>query len=416
MNGLLKNCYCDPCNDGCKKGCGPAAYDCNFSIAAVPFDPTSWNVTWCGKLHRVKLPPISEKDTSHSLNYSNSTFSYSAERHEETWTGAQLGSIITVGDLRDTKVDYDTDSLCYELIYHKYGECGEGCMSIEDSWSTFSIDNENALGNQIRYVRAANRYGCPYFLDVPSNPNQYWFQGWRGETQENGYYQPQKVNPLPEDSLGNTIVLSQDPTTKQPVVGVIPWKCMLQNIFGNLGVKVAGNWRASEGTTGFGAWFDQIQGYFKIYWDDWNDLAETQHAGHGEVTGKLNWDISFNPNNGAMTYSINNVYFDTMTWTVDQGVTGSTAPTLHLWGIATPGGAETDLIPGGVSFGKATVTRQLGQTIQCNSTVVVTPGGASFNIDFVRIWVDWVNDDRGILGAQFTSQLSGWNTCPPGDF
>lgn len=400
---------CEPCG-----GCGPAAYECGFNIAAVPFDPTSWNVTWCGKTHRVKLPPIPETDTKHSLNYSNATFNYTAEEHEESWTGAQIGSIITVGDLRDTKVDYDTSSLCYELIYHKYGSCGEGCMSVEDSWSTFSIDNDGALGPQIRYVRGANRYGCPYFLDVPTNSSQYWYQGWRGDANENGYYQAAKVGWLPKDSNGNFIALSQYNQNKQPIVGVIPWDCMWENVFANLGVSVAGDWRPVQGTAGFGAWFNQIDGNFRVYWDDWNDLAETQHAGHGEVTGKLNWTIKFNPDNGTMTYVINNIYFDTMTWTVDQGVTASSNPKLNLYAIQSPSGAQVNLIPGGVVFGSSTVTRVINQTVTCDRTVTIAPGGPSFNLDFLYIYVDWVNDDEGYLGAKFSSLLSGWKSCAPG--
>lgn len=418
MNMFNKNFGCVSCDDGCGKtcgdACGPAAYKCDFDITACPFDPTSWNVTWCGKLHRIKLPPMAETDTSLSTNYSNATLNYTSEAHVDIITGAQLGGLIRMEDLRDTRCNYDTGVMCYELIYKKYGECGDGCKSLENAWVTFSIDSENALGSQIRYVRGANRFGCPYFLDQPDNPNQYWFEGWRNDGQENGYYQAKKVGWVPKDSNGNYVVLSQDYDTKRPLVGVIPWECMLENIFANLGVSVKGNWRPVQGTAGFGAWFNQIDGNFKVYWDDWNDLAETQHAGHGEVTGKLNWNIRFNSENGAMIYTISNIYFDTMTWTVDQGVTASSSPTLHLSGITTPGGTKVDLLPGGVTFGKSSVTRTINRTIECNRQVIVAPGQATFNLDFLYIWVDWVNDDEGYLGAEFSSNLSGWRYCEPG--
>lgn len=401
---------CSSCEDPCNK-CTEAAYDCDFSIAAVPFDPTSWNVTWCGKLHKVKLPPLAEHDTRHSLNYSNATFHYAAEQHNETWTGAQLGSIITVGDLRDTKVDYTTPAMCYELIYHKYGDCGEGCMSIEDTWATFSIDNENALGPQIRYVRGANRYGCPYFLDVPSNTNQYWFQGWRGDTNENGYYQPTPVTTLPTDPNGNYYVLSQYPSNKQPVVGVLPWQCMLENIFGNLGMDVQGQWTEIQGTPGFTSWFDPIQGYFTINWTDWNDLAATQRAGYGQISGKVNWEIHFDAKTGSMIYNIKNVYYERMTWTADQGVTQPTAPRMMLTGIAIPGGSETQLFRDWVTFGKSNVNQPINQTINSNLTVTVGPGEQFGPYNFVKIYVDWVGDDEGYMGISFKSKLNGWQSC-----
>lgn len=408
-----KNYGCLSCDDGCDKKCGkcgPAAYDCNFSISAVPFDPTMWNVTWCGKLHKVKLPPMPETDTTLSTNYSNATLNYKAEQHIDVITGAQLGSLIEVGDLRDTKVNYDTEALCYELIYHKYGECGEGCKSLENAWSTFSIDNENALGSQIRYVRGANRYGCPYFLDVPANTSQYWYQGWRGDTNENGYYQPEPVKELPKDSKGDYYVLSQYPSNKQPVVGVLPWQCMMNNIFGNLGVAVDSVWRQVQGTAGFNAWFDQINGYFTINWTDWNDLDETQRAGYGTVYGKINWSMSFDTKTGNLKYVIDNIYFDHVTWTVDQGVLGTTSPKMTLYGIPLPTGDKVQVGPT-ITFGKSNVNQSLDTTIKCDQTVIVEPGATVGPFDFAYIYVDWVNDDEGYLGIKFGSKLSGWQQC-----
>lgn len=405
------SCYgCTSCDDGCNKGCTEAAYSCDFDITAAPYDPTTWLVTWCGKMHRVKIPQIAETDTTLSINYSGATLNYKAERHEDIITGAQLGSIITVGDLRDTKVDYDTEAMCYELIYHKYGECGEGCKSIENSWSTFSIDNDGALGPQIRYVRGANRYGCPYFLDVPSNPSQYWFQGWRTDTNENGYYQATPVDELPKNENGDYYVLSQYPSNKQPVVGVLPWQCMLTNIFGNLGVDVSSVWRQVQGTSGFGATFDQVEGYFTISWTDWNDLAETQRAGYGTITGKLNWDIGFDTKTGSMKYVIHNIYFDTMAWTVDQGVTQPSAPTMTLYGITFPAGQKVQ-IGTPITFGKQSVTRTLDATIDWEQTILVAPGQTVGPMDFAYIYVDWINDDEGYMGVKFSSKLSGYIPC-----
>lgn len=415
MNACNRNYGCLSCDNGCNDKCTEAAYRCDFDITAAPYDPTTWNVTWCGKLHKVKIPPIAETDTTLSTNYSNATLNYAAEKHEDVLTGEQLGSLIRVGDLRDTNCDYTTEAMCYELIYHKYGECGDGCMSLENEWATFSIDNEGALRPQIHYVRGANVFGCPEYLNVPSNTNEYWFAGWRGEPQDFGYYQATKLPELPEDSNGNYIISSQYPSNKQPVVSVLPWKCMMTNIFGNLGVDVQGAWRGT-GTSGFYATFDQIQGYFSINWKDWNDLAETQLAGTGKITGKVNWVPSFDIKTGTMQYNITEVYYDTMTWTVEQGVTGPTAPTLHLYGIPLTGGSEVDLIPNGVTFGKSNVSYSIDKEVSTNTTIQVAPGQVVGPMDFVRIWVDWVNDDNGFLGVQFSSKLSGWQTCAPGEF
>lgn len=409
MDNFTNKCYCEPCGQGRGK-CNPSPYDCGFDIAVNPYDPSFWNVTLCGKLYKVKLPPSYETDTKHSLNYSNATFNYNAEKHEETWTGAQLGSIITIGDLRDTKVDYNTDALCYELIYHKYGDCGEGCQSIEDAWSTFSIDNQGALGSQIRYVRGANRYGCPYFLDTPSNTSQFWFQGWRGDTNENGYYQAQPVTALPADSNGDPYVMSQNPTTKQPVIGTLPWNCVLNNIFANLGVNLEDTWSVIHETPGFSAKFDQVAGNFTINWTDWNNEVTGHVAGYGQLTGKLNWTVGFDITTGSMKYVINNVYFDKVVWTVVEGVQSTVPLVLNIWGVPIPSGAEVPIISG-MELKNTNVNQILNTTVAYNQTVLVAPGEEVGPFEFVHIFVDWIGDDNGYMGIKFKSNLSGWNAC-----
>lgn len=411
------NPYCSSCDDPCKSPCGPASYKCDFDITASPYDPSMWNVMWCGKLHKVKIPTIAETDTTLSTNYSNAVLTYKAERHEDIITGEQLGQLIRMEDLRDTNCDYTTDSMCYEIIYHKYGECGDGCMSPENEWATFSIDNEGALRDQIRYVRGANIFGCPVFLDVPPNLNEYWFAGWRTDTQQFGYYQAEKVQELPKDSKGNYVVMSRYKDNKRPVVGIIPWQCMLENIFENLGVDVTGVWREVQGTPGLSAKFNQINGDWQINWTDWNDIGPNpvHRAGYGQITGKVNWDVSFNADTGTIKYVIHNVYYDKVTWTVDEGVTVSSNPTMTLKSVAIPGGAEQQ-IGSPLTFGRSNVSQTLNATVPCNQTVIVGPNDVVGPFDFVHIYVDWVVDDEGYMGIQFASKLSGWKECTPGDF
>lgn len=158
---------CNECNNPCKKGCKPAKYARGF------YDKDNT----CG-----------ETDTKLSTDYSSATLNYAAEKHTDQITGSQLGGLINLPDLRDVNIDYDFNAMCGEFIYHKYGECGDGCKSLEDAWNIFTIDSDGAKQNQIQYMRGANAYGCPVFLDVPSNQNQYWFAGWRPNGQF-GYYQ-----------------------------------------------------------------------------------------------------------------------------------------------------------------------------------------------------------------------------------
>lgn len=383
-----------------------------------PFNEDIWNVTIGGKLFHVNIPPIKETDTKLSDNYTNATLIYSAEKHTDTLTGNQLGQLINVGDLRDTTVDYDTPSMCYELIFHKYGDCGQGCQSVENGWFTFSPDNEYALQDQLYYVRGTNQYGCPKFLDIPTTPAEWWWSGWRqeGEHHEFGYFQPREIpkDQYPKDENGDHIFISEIPGTKEPVRSTIPLDCIWNNILGNLGFDVTGEWSVIEQTAQFGADFNNMTGDFVIKWSDWNDIAETQRAGYGRIYGQLAWTVKADIFKGTITIHITSVNFYRATWTMDQGVTAASKPSLHLYGVPIPNGPQQEVLTV-LNFGTASWERTIPADkglIPCNYTLTLTPGNAPAEpLNFAYIWVDWINDDRGYLGARFKNRISGWVDC-----
>lgn len=354
------------------------------------------------------MPPMPETDTKLSTNYSNATLNYTAEKHQDILTGTQLGSLVTVGDLRDVEADYNFDAHCAELIYHRYGNCGSGCKSVEDRWSTFTIESENALQTGINYVRGCGAYGCPEYLTPPTNTGTYWMAGWRGNGQF-GYYQPQQVTDLPQDAKGDMIVLSQDPTTKRTLVGSIPLNCILSNLVGNLGMDVDSVWSVIEETAGFSATFDKMTGEFVITWNDWNDTNNTQHAGEGHIYGQLQWTVSFDVKTGDVIYNITNLHFKNAVWTAEQGVTISKKPSVTVWGISLPGTERVQVLS------KQNYSTSWSETINidvpCNQTVVMSPGSAPQTLNFAYIWDDWVGDDRGYLGVKFSNKLNSWKMC-----
>lgn len=392
---------CNPCG-----GCKSAEFCCDFDISAAPFDPNLWYVTWCGAVHEVRIPSINETDTTLSTDYSGATLNYKAEKHTDIITGKELGSLINVEDLRNTNIpNYDFDANCAEFIYHKYGECGKGCKSLEDAWSTFSISDDGAKQPSIRYVRGANVYGCPEYLDVPSNLGQYWFAGWRTDINQFGYYQAQQVNQLPKDNNGNYIVMSVDPTTKAPVLGTIPLDCIISNIMGNLGIEVFGSWNG-QGTPGFTYTFDNMTGWFSILWNDWVVEGSVRY-GYGSITGRIMWESSFDINTGNMNYTITGVYYDTITWTKDTGQAAS-APYLNLYSVNPLTGAEQQLFSQQLT---TNVSQKLDVTLPYNQSFAVAPGQTIGPIEFIRIWVDWIVDDNGKIGVNFRNKVTGWNPC-----
>lgn len=386
---------CNLCHqDNCCGECRPARYSQGFPDCGDPFGNTN-----------------GETDTTLSINYDGATLNYQAERHNDTIAGSDLGSIINLGDLRDVDTESDTDAMCSELIYHRYGDCGDGCRSLEDKWSRFSLDDEGAKNDNIRYVRGANAYGCPVFLDVPTNESEYWFAGWRasGDDVQFGYYQTKPVEELPTDENGNTLVVSLDPDTKQPIIGPLKTSCVINNLVANLATEVFGSWSVLQATPQFQLSFNNVTGDFQINWSDWNDLAGTDRAGYGVLTGTVFWDFTFDDKTGTLKYELKSVYFKSAKWTMDRGVTQPTSPSLTVSGVK-PNGEKVEVLKV-LNFGHENWEREINQQVEFAHTISLAPGQTAGPLNFAHIYVDWIGDDEGYEQINFRNKLAGWTEC-----
>lgn len=194
------SCGLDPCGCG---ACRPARYGCDFNIMANPFDKSVWNVTINGATTRVKIPKINETDTKLSTNYTSSSLIYNAEEHTDIITGAQLGSLINMEDLRDTETS-NADS-CDLMVFNPYcTDCGDGCKPKNARWTNYHIpdagDCELELDDDGYYhVLVKDDCGCikecklpvmangstqiSYVRDsVPDDPDFPWYYGIYNDT------------------------------------------------------------------------------------------------------------------------------------------------------------------------------------------------------------------------------------------
>lgn len=404
------NC-CNKCHRyDCDGRCPAARWDCFFDIHADPYDASKWVVMWNGMPHRVNVPTIKEKDTFLSTDYTNATLNYKAEYHTDKVTGAQLGVLINVDDLRDVDIDDGLNGNCYELLYRKWASCGDGCRSLADHWVNFNINSDGAKQEAIRYVRGANVYGCPIYLEVPTNEGEFWYGMWvpgKGFT----YFQPEWVDELPKID-GKTIVMSLDPVTKKPIYGTLPdINCLLENIMGNLGVNIFGTFSVLQETPIFGADFNPVTGDFNIHWNDW-DLNDW-HVGGGVLYGKMDWTYDFDIATGKMSYTISAVHYYNVVYTVDKGMHTTTDPIyLTIKSVAIPSGAEVTLMDRYVNRAETNWTYQINQTVPTNYTVEVMPGQTIGPLNFAYIFNDWtIADDEGYLQVNFKNLLYGWKDC-----
>lgn len=199
--------YCNKCSscggNPCGCGCKPAKYGCDLDIMANPFDASVWNVTINGATTKVKIPKINETDTKLSTNYTSASLIYNAEKHTDIITGAQLGSLIKMEDLRDAETS-NADS-CDLMVYNPYcSDCGDGCAPKNARWTNYHIpdagDCELEPDDDGYYkVLIKNDCGCiqecrlpvsasgmtaiNYMRDsVPDDPDFPWYYGCYNDT------------------------------------------------------------------------------------------------------------------------------------------------------------------------------------------------------------------------------------------
>lgn len=376
MNDFCYNCHHDSRTCG---GCKLAKYGCDFDINANPYDPSIWNVTINGATTRVKIPKIAETDTKISTSYTTASMIYNAEGHVDTITGAQIGSLIDVADLRNVEA---VNANSYDLlVYHPYcSECGEGCTPKNASWVNYHIPDE-----------ASN-------VLTPD---------------EDDYYHVLTVTDCGGIEGGRII----RPSADEKVI------CMFNNLmkaikpFRGDGQMI--DVQSGGSSAGFEGGLDPSTGAFYISWKDW--VGSSQVA-HGSVTGTLNATSSFDYETGRVTYTITSIYYDRVTYTIDTSSTYS-AMTTTIWGCF-PGtydltASRETLTNEGLKLFERTVTvapgnsysTPLGITYTGNYSVTLNPnGGVSPWISVMRLFNDWIGDDDGIVQVRYRNPLE-WESC-----
>lgn len=154
-----------------------------------------------------------QTDTSVSVDAVKRVLKYMAERHTDSISAKELGSILHLVDMADVD-GYDVDDGSF-LIYQKDSNCADGCTGINNAWRAW-----NALSNtdtSINYIMGFDEDGGPLSLNRPTSTNQYHLLGWNA-TNKVSYYQPTVVASAPVDSDNKKWALYLDPNTKAIVV------------------------------------------------------------------------------------------------------------------------------------------------------------------------------------------------------
>lgn len=200
---------CDPCKKKCCEPCGcptqimgittvhddtPAWLRFNFGGKSVDYDFTS-------------VVKSAETDTSMRLDIPGRSLVYNAERHIDSFSSQELGSILHIADIGDVDITGVTNNSLF--VYQKDSDCGEGCEGINNSWVAWNA-NEHPV-DSVDTIMGFDADGKPQTINHPINTTQYYQLGWNGANKAS-YSQPTEINIT---SGSSAHLLFEDPTTKQ---------------------------------------------------------------------------------------------------------------------------------------------------------------------------------------------------------
>lgn len=154
-----------------------------------------------------------ETDTSMRLDVANRNFIYNAERHIDSFSASELGSILHIADIGDVDITGVTDNSLF--VFQKDSDCGEGCEGINNSWVAWNSSDH--LNDSVETLMGFDGDGKPQTLNHPLNTSLYYQLGWHG-ADKISFSQPVEKTIASGDKLH---LLVEDTTTKQQMyIGV----------------------------------------------------------------------------------------------------------------------------------------------------------------------------------------------------
>lgn len=166
----------NPCDRGCQKQCCERPKPV-FSVDNIPDDILTLSFNFNGVATTYDYAEMlrqGQTDTSVSLDVIKRVFKYMAERHTDTITAQELGSILHLSDIGDVDLNSINDKSM--LFFNKETDCTTSCDGTTNSWTGW-----NALDNQsqsISMLMGFSNEGDPISLSSPSQPNGHYIFSW----------------------------------------------------------------------------------------------------------------------------------------------------------------------------------------------------------------------------------------------
>lgn len=164
-----------------------------------------------------------QTDTKVTIDGVKRVLHYMAERHTDSISARELGSILHIADIGDVDISEATDNSLF--VYKKNNDCAHNCVGIDNRWIAWNAKDN--ITPTLNTIMGFNEKDAPRSLLQPANSNQFYTLGWNAGNKV-GYHQPQ------ERSLGAIAVseggrkyayqLFLDPETKEMVYAKVEVK------------------------------------------------------------------------------------------------------------------------------------------------------------------------------------------------
>ena len=213
----MNNNCCNPCQDCCNKckkpkcGCAKRTLDIDempdtVSILRFNFDGLSSWYDYGNMIYQTQT------DTTVSIDAINRVLKHMAERHVDTISAKELGSILHISDLGDVDITGVADNSLF--VYQKENNCATGCEGINNRWIAWN-STDNAV-DSLHNIMGFNAGGTPLSLLPPANADKYHILAWRG-TDEIGWKRIEKVEKESITREGKIRKVCVDPDTGELV-------------------------------------------------------------------------------------------------------------------------------------------------------------------------------------------------------
>ena len=172
----MNNCNCNKRCDETPCGCAVPVIDVDEmpeSIATLKFNFNGVS-TWYDYTNMITQ---TQTDTSITADALNRVLTYMAERHTDSISAKELGSILHLADIGDVDTTGAGDHAL--LVYQKDSDCGQGCEGISNSWNAY-----NALDHQdtsVNYILGFDADGRPLTLQKPATPSKHYLLSWAAQ-------------------------------------------------------------------------------------------------------------------------------------------------------------------------------------------------------------------------------------------